>query len=182
MRRAKSIAGATLLEILVAMLVIGLVATGIITAFVFSRRVTWRSSTELSGSGFTVEVTESLRRAINAPQATLPNNGLSLKPGVYVDQNMQNPPAGATAIQGLNFPPDFQAKFQKDTGTAGATVAAANHGDGRMVIVEKADENGNGIADEDLDGDGQIGLDFNGDQKTDLERVRVRIKWTSPTT
>ena len=163
-------AGATLLEILVAMLVIGLVATGIITAFIFSRRMTWRSGTELSSSGLVTETAEALRGAVGGALA----NGLSLAPGVYADQNMQNRPAGATPIAGLNLPADFQARFQTDPGTGGSTVAAANHGDGRLVVVEEG---------ADLDGDGQTGLDVSApaDGVVDLRRVRVRLKWTSPT-
>jgi len=171
MRRTRTIAGTTLLEILVAMLVIGLVATGIVTSFIFSRRVTWRSGTELSSSSLVTEVAEGLRGAIGGD---LPN-GLSLAPGVYVDEHMGtgggNVPAGAIAIAGLNLPADFQ-RFLTNTGSAGATVAAANHADGRMVIVENAGE--------DRDGDGQGGISFDGGVTTALRRVRIRIKWTSP--
>ena len=164
-------AGTTLLEILVAMLVIGLVATGIITAFIFSRRMTLRSGTELSGSTLVTEVAESLRGAVSGPTAS----GLTLAPGIYVDQNMQNPPAAggfaATPLAVLNLPADFQ-RFQSSSGTAGSTVASADHGDGRLVVVENLGQ--------DLDGDGQTGLDLNGDGVTDLRRVRIRVKWTSP--
>ena len=178
MQRGRAVAGATLLEILMAMLVIGLVATGILTAFIFSRRVTWRSSTELSSAGLMTETIEMLRGAINADLA----NGLSLQPGIYVNQNMQHRPVPSTRIAGLDLPADFQ-RFLTDNGSGGATVAAANHGDGRLVVVERSDENGNGIADEDLDGDGQIGLNLDADPTTtELLRVRVRVKWTSPTT
>ena len=174
MRRLRMETGATLLEILVAMLVIGLVATGIVTAFIFSRRVTWRSSTELSGSGFVTETAEALRSAV-VPLA----NGLSLTPGIYVDQNMQNPPAGATAIAGLNFPNEFQTRFQTDPGTGpnlGDTDGdlEPDHGDGRVVVVENAGQ--------DLDGDGAGGVSFDGGVTTALRRVRIRVKWTSPTT
>ena len=165
--------GTTLLEILVAMLVIGLVATGIVTAFIFTRRMTWRSGTELSSASLVTEVAEGLRGAAAGP---LPN-GLTLTPGIYVDQHMGtgggNVPAGATAIAGLNLPADFQ-RFLTDPGQGGATVAAANHADGRMVVVEDTSA--------DLDGDGQTGLDLDGNGTADLLRVRIRTKWTSPTT
>ena len=166
MQRTKGVIGATLLEILVAMLVIGLVATGIITAFIFSRRVTWRSGTELSSSGLVTEVAEGLRGAISGPTP----NGLTLQPGIYVDQNMQNAPATSTPLAVLNFPADFL-RFQTNAGTAGSTVALNNHGDGRVVVVEGT---------QDLDGDGLYGIDFDGDGQVDLRRVRVRVKWTSP--
>ena len=183
MQKGRAIAGATLLEILMAMLVIGLVAAGILTAFVFGRRVTWRSSTELSGSGLVAETAEALRGAVNAPLT----NGLSLQPGIYVDQNMGAPrPATSTQISGLNFPANFL-RFQSANATGPNLGDLDNdgqpdHGDGRVVVVERSDENGNGIADEDLDGDGQIGLNLDGDPTTtELLRVRIRIKWTSPT-
>jgi len=157
------------LEILVAMLVIGLVATGIVTAFIFSRKVTWRSSTELSGASLVTGMADELRAAVSGPTAA----GLTLQPGIYVDQNMQNPPATATPLAALNLPDNFL-RFQTDAGTAGSTVAADNHGDGRLVVVENVGQ--------DLDGDGQAGLDLNGDGTTDLRRVRVRVKFTSPST
>lgn len=192
-------AGTTLLEILVAMLIIGLVSTGLITAFIFGRRMTLRSGTELSGANLVQETAEILR---TAGQLALPPAGeLSLAPGVYVDQRMRNEhptrpntpafnfPASATSLAALNLPDDF-ARFQSDPGT-GTSVALANHGDGRVVVVENApvdtDVPLNGIqADEldlvDLDRDGRAGLDFNNDGTTELRRVRVRVKWTSPTT
>ena len=166
----RGIAGTTLLEILVAMIVIGMVAAGIFTAFIFSRKVTWRSSTELSGAGLVTQTSESLRGAIAADMA----NGLSLASGIYVDQNMVNPPTGATAIRGLNLPDDFRTKFQISPGVTGSTVQGVNHGDGRMVVVENAGE--------DRDGDGRGGISFDGGATTALRRVRIRIKWTSPTT
>lgn len=167
MQRNRSAAGATLLEILVAMLIIGLVATGLITAFIFSRRMTWRSGTELSGANLVQETVEALRG---------PLNGLTLAPGIYADENMLNPPAGVNAprIAGLNFPADFRRFQDPASGVAGATVAAADHGDGRLVVVENAGQN--------FDGDGRSGVSFDNGATTALRRVRVRVKWTSPTT
>lgn len=175
-------AGATLVEILIAMLIIGLVATGIMTTFVFSRRVSWRSSTELSGTGMVSEIGEGLREAVGGPAP----NGLTLEPGIYVDENMGMRPATAQDLAVLNLPPDYD-RFLTSNGT-GPFVndqdgdGEPDHGDGRLVVVEEADENGNGPEDEDLDGDGQIGIDFNNDGVTDLRRVRIRVKWTSPNT
>ena len=174
----KASRGATLLEVIIAMVVIAMVAAGIMSAFVFSRRVTWRSGTELSGAGLAKQSVDDLRMAIAGPTPA----GLSLAPGIYVDENMQNPPVvggnNPVRVPALDFPAEFT-RFQTDSGT---DPTMAGHGDGRMVVVENADENGNGPADEDLDGDGQIGLDFNGDNVTDLRRVRVSVKWTTPTT
>ncbi|GEM_PF-3489206 len=170
-------AGATLLEILVAMLVIGLVATGIITALIFGRRVTWRSGSELSGAGLVTETAEALRGAIGGTMT----NKLSLTPGIYSNATMQNSPApndAAHRLAALNPPADFQ-RFLTNNGTGpnlGDTNADGqpDHGDGRVVVVEDITA--------DLDGDGQRGLDLNGDGTTDLRRVRVRVKFTSPTT
>ncbi len=182
--------GASLLEIIIAMLVIGVVAAGILSAFVFSRQVTWRSGTELSGAGLAKQSVDELRQAIGGPAA----NGLSLAAGIYVDQAMQNAPAGSTLPDPdgngplpnpLNFPAEFT-RFQTDAGTA---PTLAGHGDGRLIVVENApvDANNNNAIDPgelalvDLDGDGQVGIDFDDDGQTDLRRVRVRVKWTSPT-
>ena len=185
--------GATLLEIIIAMVIIAVVAAGIMNAFVFSRQVTWRAGTELSGAGLTRQTVDELRQAITAP---LPN-GLTLQPGIYVDQVLGNAgngaPVGSIPAAGLNFPAEFT-RFQVTTNRnpdpqAANTPRLAGHGDGRVVVVENApvDSNGNGTIDPnelaavDLDGDGQAGQDLNGDGITDLRRVRVRVRWTSPT-
>lgn len=166
------------------MVVIALVAAGVMSAFVFSRRVTWRSGTELSGAGLAKQSVDDLRMAIAGPTA----EGLSLEPGIYVDQVLGAPgggaPAGSTPTAALDFPAEFT-RFQTTANwnpdpQGAATPALAGHGDGRLIVVENADENGNGPADEDLDGDGQIGLDFDGDGVTDLRRVRIRVRWTTP--
>ncbi|MBI3322504.1 MAG: prepilin-type N-terminal cleavage/methylation domain-containing protein [Candidatus Omnitrophica bacterium] len=190
--------GATLLEIIIAMVIIAMVAAGIMSAFVFSRQAVLRSGTELSAAGLTRQTVDDLRMAI--PQDTL--DGLSLVPGIYVDDNMQNIPPGSIRPDPdgpggpirnpLNFPPEF-VQFQTDPGTppAGWTVPLEGHGDGRMVVVENApvDNNpANGQIDPaelnavDRDGDGQAGQDFDGDGVTDLRRVRVRVRWSSPET
>ena len=184
--RDRRTTGATLLEILMAMIVIGLVAGGILTAFIFGRRVTWRSGSELSGSGLVQETADNLRASVGGGGPA----GLSLNPGVYVDNNMQNPPTGFTRVLALNFPaaPDF-GRFQTDGGTAGPTIIPATHGDGRLVVVDGVgtaqgtnDLDGDGIwpmMDANADGFGD--LDFDHDGVPDLRRVRVRVKWTSPT-
>ena len=175
MRAGKRNAGSTLLEVLVAMMIMATVATGIITAFIFSRKVSWRSSTELSGAGLVTETADSLRGAVAGPMA----NGLTLEPGIYVDNGMPNRPAGAVTLpvggggpNPLNFPADFLRFQDPASGVGGATVARANHGDGRLVVVENAGQ--------DLDGDGFSGVSFDGGTTTALRRVRVRVKFTSP--
>ncbi len=180
--------GVSLLEVLISMVIITMVAGGIITAMIQSRRVTIRSSSELSTAGLVSEVSEALRSAVNGPITTGPFTGFDLtNPGIFADANMQNRPAGATAVNSLILPADFRDKFQTSAGTA-ATIAG--HGDGRLVVVENApvDNNpANGTIDAaelaavDLDGDGQAGIDFDNDGITDLRRVRVKVKFTSPT-
>jgi len=169
----KSQMGATLMEIIIAMVVIGMVATGILTAFVFSRRVTWRSGTELGGTGLVQQTAERLRASVNAGAGGGPG-GLVLNPGIYTDTAMQNQPPGTSATHpaGLAFPADFT-RFQTDAGVNPSNINLGNHGDGQLVVVE-------GLTD--LDGDNLTGLDFNGDGQPDLRRVRVRVKFTSPST
>lgn len=180
--------GASLLEVLISMVIITMVAGGIITAMIQSRRVTIRSSSELSTSGLVSEVSEALRSAVNGPITTGPFTGFDLtQPGIFADANMQNPPAGATLVNSLVLPDDFRTAFQTSAGT-GTTMA--NHGDGRVVVVENAPRDNNPangaidpaeLAAVDLDGDGQAGIDFDNNGTTDLRRVRVKVKFTAPT-
>ena len=164
--------GATLLEIMIAMVIIGLIAGGVMSAFVFGRRVTIRSSTELSGYTLIRGSAELLRGA--GQQAVPPAGELTLATGIYVDQNMASPPAAGgvvpTPLQILNLPDDFRTRFLTNEGRTPAPTFA-NHGDGRVVVVEEA---------VDLDGDGGAGIDFNGGG-VDLRRVRVKVRWTTPT-
>jgi len=182
---ARGMAGVTLLEILVAMLIVGLVATGIVISFIFSRRMTWRSSTELSSAGLVTEVAENLRGAVGVGALA---NGLSLQPGIYSNAGMQNSPAPNDLdhrLAVLDLPPDFQ-RFLTNNGT-GPNIGDQNndgqpdHGDGRLVVVEDADHPAAvpPTTAADLDGDGQKGVSFDG-RTTALRRVRIRIKWTPP--
>ena len=160
--------GVTLLEILLAMLIFALVASGVFTAFVFSRKVSWRSETEIMVQSQVQQIMEKLRLAATGP---LPD-GTTLVPGYYVDANMISPPnavngTAPTVVTWLNFPVEMR-RFQ--------TVA----GEGIYLFVEKADENLNGINDEDFDGDKLIGKDFSADNVTDAARVRIRVRWTVP--
>ena len=169
--------GATLLEILISMVVIALVAAGILNAFTFSRRMGARAGTELSGETYAQQISEELRRAVGG---NLPS-GLTLNPGVYVDTNMTDPPPAAIRLGDpdgngpLQPPLDFPAAFRRYQ-TSGKPMASAasvkNHGDGRMVVVEDL---------VDLDEDGQVGLNFDGDATVDVRRVRVQVQWTTPT-
>ena len=165
--------GVTLLEILVGMLVLGLVAGGIFTAFVFGRRVTLRSESELVGYNWLQAVAEQLRLSVGSAG---PEGLPKLAPGVYVDEKMKNTagwhsPPGSAALAVLNLPAEFQAKYQTGPGTADNFT---NHGDGVVMVVEDQTA--------DLDGDGKRGLDFNADGQTDLFRVRLYIKKTTPAT
>ena len=151
------------------MLVIGMVASGILTAFVFSRRVTHRSGSELTSSFLVSDTQARLRAGLQRADG----QKVSDVPGIYVDQNMQNPPPGAIPLAALNFPPEFL-RFQTTVlSNPGQPVSGNNHGDGRMCVVE---------AGADLDGDGLTGVDVNNplDGVVDIRRVRVRVQWTTP--
>ncbi len=170
-------AGVTLLEILMGMLILALVSGGIFTAFVFGRRVNYRSESELMAYNAVQSVLEQLRLAV---QGASPGGLPQLAPGIYVDQKMGNAgpfasqspaffsPAGSTPLAALNLPADFQTRYQTDPGTA---ANFTSHGDGIVMVVE-----GN----TDLDGDGFTGLDFNADGQTDEYRVRLWVKKTTP--
>lgn len=183
-RVRKNSFGMTLLEILIGMLILGLVTGGIFTAFVFGRRVNIRSETELAGYASVQAVMEQVRLSVGG---TSPGGLPQTSPGVYVDTRMVDTarPPGATAISALDLPADFSAKYQTNQGRTPAATWP-DHADGMVMVVEKADENANGIADEDLDGDGKVGLDFNPPAtppgKTDLYRVRIYLRKTTPTT
>jgi hypothetical protein len=160
------------LEILLAMLVFALVTSGVFTAFVFSRKVSWRSETEIMVQSHVQELMEKLRLAVAANLA----DGTTLTPGYYVDANMTSPPnaangASPTAVAWLNFPTELQ-RFQ--------TVA----GEGVYLYVERAREaGGETVASLDYDGDGLIGIDFQNSLTagaTDSRRVRMRVRWTVP--
>ena len=192
-------AGVTLLEIVMAMLILALVTGGIFTAFVFSRRVNWRTEGELLAQNYSAQVAEDLRLAV----AGASPSGLRLAAGVWVDDKLANagafagqnppfiPPPGADVPRDgagnpinpnpLNFPAEFAARYQTNPGTAANWT---QHGDGRIIVVEGfSDVDGNGtatIAENDLDGDGQVGFDFDGDRATDMHRVRVKVQWATP--
>ena len=159
--------GATLLEIIISMLIIGMVASGILTAFVFSRRMTHRSGSELTAANLVSETQAQLRATLQTPISDL-----TLAAGIYVDQNMVDPPPGATPLAALNFPAEFQRFQTAGRPNTGAAASVTNHGDGRMCVVEAA---------ADLDGDGFAGVDVdpvpNG---IDLQRVRIQAQWTTP--
>ena len=184
----KDKAGVTLLEILMSMLIIGLVTGGIFTAFVFSRRISYRSEAEIEATGFAVGMADELRLAVGG---TGPGGLPPLAPGIYVDQKLGNagpfagqspqfkvPPSvtigtttyNPTPLAVLDLPAGFQGKYQIDEGTANDWV---NHGDGRVLVVEGLD---------DLDGDGQTGRDFSipPDGQPELYRIRLKVKYSSP--
>jgi len=162
----------TLLEILVAMVVLGLVASGIFAAFVFGRRVSFRSESELMGANWLQAVAEQLRLSVGGNS---PGGLPQLSPGVYVDEKMKttgwHSPSGSTALSALNPPTDFQDRYQTDPGTEDDFT---KHGDGVVLVVEDHTE--------DKDSDGKQGLDLDGDGQTDLYRVRLVLKKTTPST
>ncbi len=159
--------GVTLLEILVSMIILGLVTGGIFSAFVMGRKATLRSETELAAAQMTQAALDRLRSSASALPA----------PGLYVDDFMVQPPAGASRLSSLNLPDNppgkgFRSRFQTNAGRA-PQPDLTNHGDGQLLIVE---------GDTDLDGDGLAGVDFdvppNG---ADLRRAKVRLRFTTPT-
>lgn len=162
--------GVTLLEIIIAMLLLGLVAAGVMGAFVFGRRVSVRSATELDAAAIQSQIVENLRQAVGGDSP----GGLRLDPGIYVDTVMfgRGEAPGATPLAALNFPAAFT-RFQIEGNGSDAIP------DGTVLWVEDWDD-GVGPT-EDLDLDGFAGFDFNGDGVTDLRRVHLRINWTSPT-
>ncbi len=195
--------GISLMEVLLAMLVLGLASTAIFTAFSFGRKVSWRSEMEIMVQTYSQQLLENLRLAVLGDPAL--SRGLTILPGVYVDQKLGNagpfatqnpafiPPAGATPLAVLNLPIGTLAadpvgnlrRFQTNPGTPATPGNPAIPGDGVTLFVE-----GLGA---DLDGDGQKGIDFdswNGvtkkwedsdaDGQADLLRVRLRVQWTLP--
>ena len=189
--------GVTILEALIGMLLLVLVVSGVFAALVFSRRTTFRSESDLVAYNHIQRVLERLRLAAGNPvEAGAPDflNPGPLAPGVYVDEKLGNagpfagqdpkfkpPVAGAIPLPDLDLPADFQTRYQTDPGTDNTWLqndGVQEHGDGVVLIVEAADD-GAGPS-EDLDGDGRAGLDFNGDGATDLFRVRLYLKKTTP--
>ncbi len=162
--------GVTLLEILVAMLILGLVTGGIFTAFVFARRTNVRSEGELIGYNHVNSILEQVRLATGGPS---PGGLPLLAPGVYVDTRMVSPPLGATPHPSLDLPPDFAARYQTNQGRT-PEPTWEKHGDGMVMVVE--DHN------TDLDEDKKKGLKFSATgTPPDLYRVRVYLKKSTPT-
>lgn len=143
-----------------AMLVISLVAGGVLTAFAFSRQLMWRTDCELAATNLSQDIADRFREQ--------PMRGWG--EGIYVSQGMLNPPQrGPWSPQEraqLNMP-----GFGRFLTSPGTARDFANHGDGRVLIVEDLT---------DIDGDGVTGIDFNGDGRVDLRRIRVKTRWTSP--
>ncbi len=177
MRTSLAARGVTLLEILLATLIMGLVTGGIFSAFVFSRQVTWRTDAHLGMRGAAGSLADATRAAV----AKASPIGWTLTPGIYVDDWMlaHHHPAGAKPLvpidasgnpmpNPLNLPPALQARYQTNPGT---NDTWADHGDGMVMVVE---------TNVDLDGDGKVGFDFNNDGNVDLRRVRFYGKWTTP--
>lgn len=106
--------GMTLLEIVIAMGIIALASSAIFGAFVFSRRMSWRSELELRVAEFTQRVTERLRSVTDRES----DDGLSLSAGIYVNPDYDDDPAkpekqqpaGAIEIDAL-IPPAALTRF-----------------------------------------------------------------------
>jgi len=163
-------AGVTLLEIIIAMLLITMVATGIMAAFVFGRRVTLRSGAEMTFDALATQVAEDLRLAT---AGNSPNLNIPLAEGIYHGTDVVNGPPGATTIAALNFPAGM-VRFLTRDGNGTLAAVLTDNCDGRFVIIEEVT---------DLDGDGVAGNDLSNpvDGVTDLRRVRVIVNFTTPT-
>ncbi len=176
-------AGVTLLEIIIAMLLITMVATGIMAAFVFGRRVTLRSGAEMAFEGLATQVAEDLRLATDGDS---PNLLIPLEEGIYYGTDVVGgPPVPADhLLPALEFPVirnaagnirgDSPSRFRVRAGDGTLQAVLADACDGRFVIIEEVT---------DLDGDGETGSDFSvpADGVTDLRRVRIIVNFTTPT-
>lgn len=78
--------GATLVELLAAMVVLGLASGGIFAAFYFSRQVSYRTEGKLIAQDYAHQVAEAIRLAIGGQP------GMLLVPGIYLDQNYDDDP------------------------------------------------------------------------------------------
>ena len=179
MKDSATARGVTLLEVIIAMLILALVTSGIFGAFVFSRSVGLRSESQLGMMNVGQRILEDLRsrpRGI-AVMANLPA-------GIYCDDVMLrntppiDPSTGNLAVappgiapNPLNFSPEL-ARFQTATNQGQPPVATiAGCSDGVLFIIED---------NADVDADGRTGLDYRaGDNIQDLRRVRIIVKWTS---
>lgn len=150
----------TLLEIVIAMGLIALASSAIFGAFVFSRRMSWRSESELRVAEFTQRVTERLRSVTDKDS----DDDLSLGAGIYVnpgyDDDPTEPgkqkPAGAVEIDAL-IPPAALAGFNVRV----------------LCYVEdhKTDRDGK---------DGPRGIDFDQDGVADILWTQVVVNWDAP--
>ncbi len=96
MRSRPSARGFTLLEIIIAMTILGIIASGVFSAFVFGRRVTTSSQSRLLALELVQQTTEQLRAAIPTGIAL---DGLRLPAGTYTSANP--PPTGQTYLPAL---------------------------------------------------------------------------------
>ena len=149
--RHRAVRGVTLLEILVSMTILGLVAAGIMTAFVFSRRVTRATDFRAVATRYTQETAEDLRLAINQSLVNPHNNQLTLVMGT-TNQSHALPgnsglPTGATRR--------YTVRTGKFNGTTGAIIWGPGN-----------DELGNPIN------------DTNGHY--DIKEVTVTVHWDPP--
>jgi type II secretory pathway pseudopilin PulG len=169
-------AGVTLLEVLMAMLILGMVTGGIFTAFVFARQVSYRSTSQLVALGMmrgtaeqlragTISLTEGidldpdLHTLLGSP-ATIGNLSATDRTGLGIGAGA---PASIPVRSNTNLalPADFKSRYIVD------------RYDGRIAFIE-----GNN----DLNGDGKAGVDTDGNAATkELLRVQVKVRWTPPT-
>ena len=128
--RQRAVRGVTLLEILVSMTILGMVAAGIMTAFVFSRRVTRMTDFRAVATRYAQETAEDLRLAISQSLVNPHNNQLTLVAGTTPRSHAlpanSGLPAGATRL--------YTVRTGKFNTTTGAIIWAPANDQGGQPI------------------------------------------------
>lgn len=188
--------GMTLLEIVIAMAIVALISSAIFGAFVFSRRISWRSESELRVAEFSQRVTEQLRSVVNQTNTTT-GSGLSLNAGLYVNPGYDkdpNTPDPTNPLAPYDDDPSTEAidplPLTKDPCGRGATPIQALTIPEQLrrfntrVICYVEDHLTKTGPDQDSNpptcNDPPRGRDFNGDGQVDLRWARVVVDWDPP--
>ena len=170
--------GMTLLEILIAMLILALVTGSIFVAFTFSRQVDWRSETELTMANLSHRIGDELRLVVGGPRT----DGLGLIPGIYVDPDYDEDQNPANGLQ--NPPNPAGAPLTRLNASSNLRISVIDPSLLRFKVrwkyyVENAPTNATPI---DADGqNGAQGIDFDGDGDTDLFWTNVVVDWVPQT-
>lgn len=177
-----------MLEIVIAMGILALISAGIFGAVIFSRKISWRSESELRIAEFTQRITEQMRSVAAIPgEGSNPQN-LSLKAGIYV--NRQYPDADPTT-DGIQLQQRENPLGRKVTPIAALDPPSSN--DMGVPLVPpwtRFNVRVRCYVEDhltDADGDGEArGINLNHgtgvgqDNDVDLRWVRVVVDWDSP--